>query len=76
MISDRAPSDYLNEIRNTPGFPFDTVLRSHTLPVDKDSPLLSDNYEGFLAWRQEKLWGEIQRVTGVKEPTDLEAAAE
>ena len=26
MISDRAPSDYLAEIRKTPGFPFDAVL--------------------------------------------------
>src|SRR5262249_9501554 len=65
MISDRAPSDYLAEIRNTPGFPFEPVLASHGLPAGADSPLLRDDYEAFLAWRQDVLWEEIQRVTGV-----------
>ena len=73
MISDRAPSDYLAEIRNTPGFPFEAVLASHGLPADADSPLLRDNYEGFLVWRQERLWKEIRRVTGATVATDLEA---
>lgn len=72
MIGKRAPSDYLAEIRDTPGFPFATVLASHALPSGPDSPLLRDDYESFLAWRQERLWGEIQRVTGVKIATDLE----
>jgi hypothetical protein len=73
MISDRAPSDYLDEIRRTAGFPFDAVLQSHCLPIGDDSPFWSDDYEGFLAWRQQRLWAEIQRATGVKEATDLEA---
>ena len=73
MISDRAPSDYLAEIRNTPGFPFETVLASHGLPAAADSPLLSDDYEAFLAWRQERLWQEIQRVTGATVAADLES---
>jgi hypothetical protein len=73
MISDRAPSGYLAEIRSTPGFPFDAVLTSHGLPVDADSPLLRDEYEGFLAWRQDRLWQEIRRVTGATEAADLEA---
>lgn len=73
MISDRAPSDYLAEIRNTPGFPFDVVLASHGLPADAASPLLRDDYEAFLAWRQDRLWQEIRRVTGVTEAADLEA---
>lgn len=34
MISDRAPSDYLAEIRNTPGFPFEQVLSSQELAAD------------------------------------------
>jgi hypothetical protein len=76
MISDRAPSDYLTEIRNTPGFPFDAVLQSHTLPVGADSPLLRDDYEAFLAWRQQNLWEEIRKVTGLAESTDLEAPEE
>jgi hypothetical protein len=73
MISDRAPSDYLAEIRNTPGFPFDVVLASHGLPAAADAPLLRDDYEGFLAWRQDRLWQEIRRATGVTEASDLEA---
>jgi hypothetical protein len=73
-ISDRAPSDYLAEIRATPSFPFDAVLKSHYLPAGSDSPFWNDDYESFLNWRQERLWQEIQRVTGVAKATDLEAA--
>lgn len=73
MISDRAPSDYLAEIRDTPGFPFDTVLASHTLPTGTNSPLLCDDYEAFLDWRQESIWQEIRRATGATVAADLEA---
>ena len=73
MISDRAPSDYLAEIRNTAGFPFDAVLTSHSLPTGADSVLLKDDYEAFLAWRQERLWKKIQRATGVTVAADLES---
>jgi hypothetical protein len=72
MISDRAPSDYISEIRKTPGFPFETVLASHCLPAALDSPLLRDEYEDFLNWRQAQLWSEIQHVTGVTRASDLE----
>ena len=73
MISDRAPSDYLAEIRSTSGFPFVPVLTSHGLPAADGSPLLRDDYEAFVTWRQDKLWREIQRVTGVTVAADLEA---
>lgn len=73
MISDRAPSDYLLEIRETPGFPFDAVLTSHTLPVGDDSPFWSNNYEVFLNWREARLWEAIKKVTGLTEATTLEA---
>lgn len=73
IISDRAPSDYLSEIRNTPGFPFDAVLASHTLPTGEGSPLLRDDFDAFLAWRQEQIWQEIVRVTGATVASDLEA---
>jgi hypothetical protein len=73
IISDRAPSDYLAEIRSIRNFPFGAVLDSHCLPSKVDSPLLSDNFEAFLTWRQEKLWSEIKRVTGLKGATQLEA---
>ncbi|MCC6474797.1 MAG: DUF262 domain-containing protein [Burkholderiales bacterium] len=72
MISNRAPSVYLADIRKTPGFPFDAVLSSHCLPTGETSALWSDDYEAFLAWRQERLWCEIQRVTGLAQATDLE----
>ena len=73
MISDRAPSRYLADIRNTPGFPFEAVLGSHGLPAGSGSPLLTDDFEAFLTVRQEYLWHEIQRVTGVTVAADLEA---
>ena len=73
MINARAPSDYLTEIRSTPGFPFEAVLGSHDLPTGVDSPLIHDNFESFIAWRQERLWQEIQRVTGLTVAADLEA---
>lgn len=73
MISDRAPSDYLAEIRSTAEFPFDAVLTSHSLPTGAGSVLLKDDYEAFLAWRQERLWKEIQRATGVTVAADLES---
>jgi hypothetical protein len=72
MISDQAPSQYLTDIRNTSGFPFDTVLTSHCLPTGKDSPLWTDDYEAFLVWRQDRLWQEIKRATGITEAADLE----
>ncbi|HUP24005.1 MAG TPA: DUF262 domain-containing protein [Thermoanaerobaculia bacterium] len=75
MISDRAPSDYLAEIRSTPGFPFENVLASHSLPAGAESPLLNDDYEEFLSWRQDRLWQEIRRVTGATVAADLEADA-
>ncbi len=73
MLKDRAPSQYLADIREISGFPFDTVLASHCLPAGDDSPFWTDDYDAFLAWREERLWQEIRRVTGLTEATDLEA---
>jgi hypothetical protein len=72
MISNRPPSEYLSDIRNTPDFPFDVVLTSHCLPTGDRSPLWTDDYEAFLGWRQERLWQEIRRATGLAEAADLE----
>ena len=72
MISNRAPSDYMAEIRKTPGFPFDSVLASHCLPEGDASPLWTDDYDAFLTWRRDSLWNAIQRVTGLSEASDLE----
>lgn len=76
MINNRAPSKYLDDIRKTPGFPFEAVLQSHWLPTGADSPLMSDDYDGFLRWREQRLWQEIKRVTEIKEASDLESDAE
>jgi hypothetical protein len=76
IISARAPSDYLATIQATTGFPFDAVLTSHCLPVGASSPLLADDYDAFLEWRQIRLWKEIQRVTGLNVAADLELAAD
>jgi hypothetical protein len=72
IISARAPSDYLADIQATPGFPFDTILASHCMPLGDSSPLIADDYDAYLAWRQQRLWREIQRVTGLKVAADLE----
>jgi hypothetical protein len=74
MISARAPSQYLADIRNTPGFPFDAVLASHCLPTGDHSPFWTDDYEIFLMWRQDRLWQDIRRVTGVIDAADLEGS--
>lgn len=73
IISDRAPSKYLSEIRDTTGFPFEAVLESHCLPTGADAPYWTNDYEAFLTWREKRVWQEIQRVTRIKETTDLEA---
>jgi hypothetical protein len=73
MISDRAPSKYLADMRDTKGFPFDAVLTSHSLPTGTKSPFWGDDYDAFLEWRETRLWHEIQRVTGLSKATDLEA---
>jgi hypothetical protein len=61
------------DIHETQGFPFDAVLESHCLPTGDDSPFWTDDYATFLAWRQDRLWQEIKRVTGITEAAELEA---
>jgi hypothetical protein len=73
MISNRPPSDYMAEIRKTTGFAINAVLTSHSLPTGDTSPLWTDDYDAFLSWRQDPLWHETQRVTGLAEAADLEA---
>ncbi|MBP7777878.1 MAG: DUF262 domain-containing protein [Acidobacteria bacterium] len=69
MISNRAPSRYLRDIKATPGFPFDDVLASHCLPTGDGSPLMSDEFEEFLNWRQQRLGQEIAALTGPRVST-------
>lgn len=63
-IGARAPSDYLAEMKRTPGFPFELVLGSHHLPAEEDSALMRDSFEEFLEWRRERLCHEVLGVTG------------
>jgi hypothetical protein len=72
-ISNHAPSDYLGRIQaelvklspaqGTMDL-LTRVLESHLLPTGSSSPLLADDFEGFLDWRQEQLAREIERATG------------
>jgi len=77
-ISNRAPSDYMTEIRDTLGDggdagKFETLLSSHLLPVGTDSPFWDDDFDAFLRRREQALWQEIKTVTGL---TDAEAPVE
>lgn len=65
IIGKRAPSDYLNEMRNTPHFPFKTIMESHGLSVDPNSALLQDDFESFLVDRERYIWYKIQIATGL-----------
>jgi hypothetical protein len=66
-IGKRAPSDYLAQIRDAWGG--DDALRdlldSHLLPSGGDSPLMHDDFDAFLNWREQRLAREIEAVTGV-----------
>jgi len=88
-IGKRAPSDYLSEIRGawSSGPEFEQLLESHLLPTGEKSPLLADDFDAFLAWRESRLADAIAAATGmanVKQegttpeaaPAPLEAAAE
>jgi hypothetical protein len=64
-IGKRAPSDYLGEIRGELGETnFSRMMASHLLPADDTSPLWENDFDAFLAWRQEALWADIQELTG------------
>lgn len=63
-LSKRAPSDYFIEIRAKQGSgETDETLKSHVLPQGAQSPLLDDNFEKFLDWREQALKDLIRRKT-------------
>ncbi|MHB8660091.1 MAG: hypothetical protein ACYC91_19560 [Solirubrobacteraceae bacterium] len=77
-ISKNPPSRYLTEIRAAIGTDLDTVLASHLLPHEPDSPLEQDDYDDFLNWRLENLHellltntGSAGTTTTPKTPTHL-----
>lgn len=66
-IGKRPPNEYLGEIRGeleaaAQGV-FDQVLDSHLLPTGDDSPLIGADFPAFLDWREERIAGEISRLT-------------
>jgi hypothetical protein len=54
-IGKKAPSVYLQEIRAALGGDLDEVLESQMLPVDGQTALATDDIDGFLDWRLERL---------------------
>lgn len=71
-ISKREPSDYMKEIRTELGDEdFQALLESHLISCGPDSPIWHNDFAEFLALRQEALWKEIQRVTGVQSASQL-----
>ena len=63
-LSKRSPKDYFGEIRSKLGDgEFEKLLQSHVLPVDTNSPLLLNDFEGFLKWRCTELSKMIEQAT-------------
>jgi hypothetical protein len=63
-LSKRAPSDYFSEIRQKQGVQeTDDLFRTHLLPTGNESPLLKDNFEGFLVAREKLLMALVQKKT-------------
>ncbi len=69
-IKARPPSEYMAEIRAGRRSTFDRLLKSHLLPTGESSPLLNDDFDAFLDWRQDAIWKEIRRVTGLNDAAD------
>jgi len=66
-IGKRAPSDYMKEISIARGADkFNELLHSHLLPSGKEADFFfNDDFEGFLNWRQNRVFEEIKRLTGL-----------
>lgn len=66
-IQHKAPSVYLGDMESVLGKQLlVSVLVSHGLPADSSGPLLSDDFEAFLTWREGHLHEQIRLVTGWK----------
>lgn len=70
-ISAKAPSVYLDEMASALGSDsLKAILKSHSLPADTEGPLISDDFEGFLVWRETNLRKQILQVTGWPTPSE------
>lgn len=65
-IKDKPPSEYFAAFRGEErnNRQFDEALRSHLIPSGPDSPIWTDEYDGFLRRRAELIWASILRLTG------------
>lgn len=61
-LGKKAPSVYLAEMESELHEALPGVLRSHGLPSDKDGPLWTNDYDGFLEWRLVHLTAELSAV--------------
>jgi hypothetical protein len=63
-LSRRDPSSYFSEIRESLGpDQFASLLESHMLPAEDESPLLRDAYKDFLQWRADRIFERITKAT-------------
>lgn len=63
-ISNRAPSQYMHDIRSALGHEsFVNLLQSHLIPSDHNAPIWTDTFDTFLDQRQAAIGQEIHRVT-------------
>lgn len=68
-IRAKSPSEYLSIMAASLGDELLTsVLRSHTLPAEREQYLFTNDFEGFRNWRERELNAAIGEVTGW--PTD------
>jgi hypothetical protein len=67
-INDRAPSQYMKDVRSSLGSKkFDELLKSHLLPPDPQGSLLKDKFKEFSQWRKKAIWTEIKARTGAQD---------
>jgi hypothetical protein len=63
-LSRRSPSDYFAEVREKHGGPeADDLMKSHLLPQGSDSPILRDDFETFVDWREQAVLDRIKKLT-------------
>jgi hypothetical protein len=62
-IGGDAPSVYLAAMKAELGTTLDEILTSHHLPASEEGPLWQDQFEAFLALRQEQLAARLAAVT-------------
>ena len=67
-IGDRAPSEYMREVRNmySKRDEFHAVMRTHLIPAENDSGIWNDDYERFLKQRASLLMREIRSRCGYR----------